>query len=73
MGPFETAEEEKDAKMAKSILPLRSRGNLLLCTILIGNVGVNSLISITTAGLAGGIIGFVISTITLLIIGEILP
>ena len=32
-GPYETKEDEKEAKLAKRVLPLRRRGNLLLCTI----------------------------------------
>jgi hypothetical protein len=47
---------------AKRIYPLRKRGNLLLCTLLLGNVCVNSLLSILTADKFGGTIGLLSST-----------
>ena len=52
----------KYAAYAKRIYPLRKRGNLLLCTLLLGNVCVNSLLSILTADKFGGAIGLVSST-----------
>jgi metal transporter CNNM len=73
MGPFLTKEEERDCKYAKRILPLRKRGNLLLCTILLSNVAVNAIISIVTANVTSGWIGFGISTSVVLIFGEIIP
>lgn len=72
-GPFETKQDEKYAHMAKKLLPLRERGNLILCAILLGNVAVNSAISITTANLTDGIVGFVVSTATVMVVGEIVP
>ena len=47
---------------AARIYPLRQRGNLLLCTLLLGNVCVNSLLSILTADKFGGTIGLLSST-----------
>lgn len=58
---------------ARKILPVRRHGNFLLCTLLIGNTAVNSALSIVTANLFGGIVGFVSSTIAILYIGEIIP
>jgi len=55
MGPFETDQDRKDAKNAKKLLPLRSRGNLLLCSILLGNVAVNSILSILMADITSGV------------------
>merc|ERR1719282_57557 len=61
------------AKCATKIAPLRENGNLLLCTLLLGNVAVNSALSILTAGIASGVSGFFISTTLIVIFGEILP
>lgn len=73
LGPYETREDERDAEYARKIIPLRKRGNLLLCTIILGNVSVNSIMSILMADLTSGIIGVIISTLVILIFGEILP
>lgn len=62
-----------NAAYAKKIYPLRKRGNLLLCTLLLGNTAVNSLLSILLADWAGGALGVVISTFLILIFGEITP
>lgn len=62
-----------DAEYAKRIYPVRAKGNLLLCTLLLGNVAVNALLSIILADFAGGTVGFVSSTFLIVIFGEILP
>lgn len=64
---------EKNAALAKIIYPVRKNGNQLLCTLLLGNTAVNALLSILMADKAGGIVGFLISTFTILILGEISP
>lgn len=58
---------------AQIILPVRERGNLLLCTLLLGNVCVNSGISILTSDLFNGMIGFFSSSIMITLFGEIIP
>ena len=73
MGPFESKEDEWEAIYAKRILPLRRRGNLLLCTILLGNVAVNSILSILMADLTSGLLGVIISTLVIMLFGEIIP
>lgn len=73
MGPFETEEEERDAKYAARILPLRRRGNLLIVTIVIGNVAVNAILSILMADMTSGIAGMLITTGIVMIFGEIIP
>ena len=73
MGPFETKEDEINAAYAQRILPLRKRGNLLICTVLLGNVSVNSILSIIMADLTTGLAGMLISTGIVVLFGEIIP
>jgi len=61
------------AKCAESIVPIREKGNMLLCTLLLGNVAVNSALSILTADIANGLMGFFVSTALIVVFGEILP
>mmetsp|Transcript_28430 Transcript_28430/g.71545 ORF Transcript_28430/g.71545 Transcript_28430/m.71545 type:complete len:692 (-) Transcript_28430:62-2137(-) len=70
---IEACGEPDDRQYAKTIMPLRARGNLLLCTLLLGNTIVNSFIAISTAGLTAGITGTILSTAFILILGEIIP
>jgi len=61
------------AKYARRILPLRQRGNLLLCTILLGNTAVNAVMAVFLGGLAGGLMGWLITTVIIVIFCEIVP
>lgn len=45
----------------------------MLCTLLVGNVMVNAGISILTADITSGVIGFVVSTVLITLFGEIIP
>ncbi|EDQ85456.1 uncharacterized protein MONBRDRAFT_34223 [Monosiga brevicollis MX1] len=65
--------EEHERRYAKTILPLRRRGNLLLCTILLGNVLVNSTLTILMDSIAGGVGAVLGSTAAIVIFGEITP
>eukprot|EP01095_Lingulamoeba_sp_RSL-Kostka_P008408 TRINITY_DN2804_c0_g1_i1.p2 TRINITY_DN2804_c0_g1~~TRINITY_DN2804_c0_g1_i1.p2 ORF type:complete len:476 (+),score=165.81 TRINITY_DN2804_c0_g1_i1:1639-3066(+) len=60
-------------KHARRIYPIRRRGNLLLCTILLGNVAVNALLSILLASYTTGLMGFLLSTGLIVVFGEIVP
>ena len=64
---------ETEKRWAQRIKPLRRRGNLLLCTLLLGNTLVNAIISILSADLTSGLVGGLISTGVIVIFGEILP
>ena len=61
------------ARNAEVIIPIREDGNLLLCTLLLGNVAVNALLSILMADLTDGTLGFLVSTVVIVIFGEITP
>lgn len=58
---------------AKKVYPVRKRGNLLLCTLLVGNVAVNSAAAIFLGEIASGLVAGIVSTVLIVIFGEILP
>eukprot|EP00557_Chaetoceros_sp_GSL56_P004650 CAMPEP_0176505936 /NCGR_PEP_ID=MMETSP0200_2-20121128/16770_1 /TAXON_ID=947934 /ORGANISM="Chaetoceros sp., Strain GSL56" /LENGTH=697 /DNA_ID=CAMNT_0017905543 /DNA_START=251 /DNA_END=2344 /DNA_ORIENTATION=- len=58
---------------AAKIYPIRKNGNLLLCTLLLGNVAVNTLLGILMADITSGTVGFITSTAMIVIFGEIIP
>ncbi len=59
---------------AKIIFFVRRHGNYLLCTLLLGNVLVNSTLTVLLDSvLPGGLYAVVASTITIVIFGEIIP
>lgn len=58
---------------AKKVYPVRKNGNLLLCTLLLGNVAVNSAMAIFLGNIATGFIAGLISTGLIVIFGEIIP
>ncbi|MBD3238452.1 MAG: DUF21 domain-containing protein [Candidatus Moranbacteria bacterium] len=60
-------------KQAKKILSVRKNPNLLLCTLLIGNVAVNSALSIILGSLLNGLVAGIIATSLIVIFGEIFP
>ncbi|XP_030635920.1 metal transporter CNNM2 isoform X3 [Chanos chanos] len=65
---------EKEKNYARKIEPVRSQGNYLLCSLLLGNVLVNTTLTILLDDIAGsGLIAVVMSTIGIVIFGEIVP
>jgi metal transporter CNNM len=65
-----TPEERRNAA---TIQPVRAQGNMLLCTLVLGNVAVTSLSSIVLAELTSGYVGFAMSTALIVVFGEIVP
>jgi metal transporter CNNM len=51
----------------------KKNGNLLLCTLILGNVTGNSFLSILMKQYFGGLVTLVASTILIVILGEIMP
>ncbi|XP_031665472.1 metal transporter CNNM4 [Oncorhynchus kisutch] len=65
---------EKEKKYARKIEPIRSKGNYLLCSLLLGNVLVNTTLTILLDDLIGSGLGAVVaSTVGIVIFGEIVP
>uniref|UniRef100_A0A1B0GLB6 Metal transporter cnnm2 n=1 Tax=Lutzomyia longipalpis TaxID=7200 RepID=A0A1B0GLB6_LUTLO len=64
---------EKEKHYARQIEPVRDHGNYLLCSILLGNVLVNSTFTILLDGLTSGLVAVICSTIAIVIFGEITP
>ncbi|KAM4616639.1 metal transporter CNNM4 [Polymixia lowei] len=65
---------DKEKKYARKIEPIRRKGNYLLCSLLLGNVLVNTTLTILLDDLIGSGIGAVVaSTIGIVIFGEIVP
>jgi Cyclin M transmembrane N-terminal domain len=68
-----SGDDAQSARYAKKIYPIRTNGNLLLCTLVLGNVAVNAVISILMANYTGGLVGVLSSTFLIVIFGEITP
>lgn len=64
---------ELERKYAAVIQPVRNHGNYLLCSILLGNVFVNSIFTILLDDLTSGLIAVIFSTLAIVMIGEITP
>ncbi|KAM8924829.1 metal transporter CNNM2 [Pelodytes ibericus] len=65
---------DKERHYARRIEPVRRQGNYLLCSLLLGNVLVNTTLTILLDDIAGsGLVAVVVSTIGIVIFGEIVP
>ncbi|KAM9325560.1 metal transporter CNNM2 [Gastrophryne carolinensis] len=65
---------DKEKNYARRIEPVRRQGNYLLCSLLLGNVLVNTTLTILLDDIAGsGLVAVVVSTIGIVIFGEIVP
>src|SRR3989338_4425765 len=74
LDPFSLRRKAKLGNLAaKKIYPLRKRGNQLLCTLLIGNIAVNSTIAVLLSSLTTGVIAGFMATGLIVIFGEIVP
>jgi len=75
---IEGSSDAKEIANAQKIRPLRKNGNLLLCTLLLGNTLVNAYLAIlldaiSTTIFGPGIIGVVATTFFIVVFGEIIP
>ncbi|VEL12223.1 unnamed protein product [Protopolystoma xenopodis] len=71
---IEFAGSPSERRYAKTIRPVREKGNFLLCTLLLGNVLVNNSLTILMDDLTGsGIYAVIGSTIGITALGEIMP
>lgn len=65
---------DKEKRYARKIEPIRRKGNYLLCSLLLGNVLVNTTLTILLDDLIGSGFGAVVaSTVGIVIFGEIVP
>lgn len=60
-------------KEAMAVYPLRAKGNLLLTTLLLGNVTVNTILSVYLGSLVSGIFASLMATALIFLFGEIGP
>jgi metal transporter CNNM len=58
---------------ASRIAPVRNHGNFLLCCLLFSNVLVNASLTILVDDLTSGLIAIMMSTLAIVIFGEIIP
>ena len=77
-----SSRDPQQVQNAKRILPLRSRGNMLLCTLLIGNTVVNVMLSVLTdpiwvwmfgSNLIGQVLSLALPSALIVVFGEIVP
>lgn len=65
--------DPRERSYARTIAPLRKRGNYLLCSLLLGNVMVNSTLTVILEEMTSGLVAVIGSTLAIVILGEIVP
>lgn len=65
--------DQRERSYARTIAPLRRRGNYLLCSLLLGNVMVNSTLTVILEEMTSGLIAVIGSTLAIVVLGEIVP
>ena len=60
-------------KQAKKVYAVRKKGNLLLTTLLVGNVGINSALAIFLGSITSGFVAGITATGLIVVFGEITP
>lgn len=65
--------DQRERSYARTIMPLRKRGNYLLCSLLLGNVMVNSTLTVILEEMTSGLIAVIGSTLAIVVLGEIVP
>lgn len=66
-------EKKQGNKAAVKVLKLREDANFLLTTILLGNVGINVLLTLLSNQVLAGVAAFLFSTVFITLLGEIMP
>ena len=60
-------------KEARKVYKVRKRGNILLTTLLVGNVAINSALAIFLGSIASGVVAGLVATGLIVVFGEITP
>lgn len=64
---------ERERRYAATIIPMRRHSNLLLCSLVLGNVIVNAGLQTLLDKVLSGAVAFIVTTVCITIVGEILP